>query len=64
MTSDVIDQAIKKLIDRYDIDADAALALITRLSTHAQEPVTELARRLIGTLQTHRTNQKTVPVRG
>jgi ANTAR domain len=46
MTSDVIDQAIEKLIDRYDIDADAALALITRLSTHSQQPVSDVARRL------------------
>jgi AmiR/NasT family two-component response regulator len=48
MTSDVIDQAIQNLMDRYDIDADAALALITRLSTHNQQPVTDVARRLIG----------------
>jgi AmiR/NasT family two-component response regulator len=49
MTSDVIDQAIENLIDRYDIHADAALALITRLSTHNQQPVTDVARRLIST---------------
>ena len=49
MTSDVTDQAIENLIDRYHIDADAELALITRLSTHNQQPVTDVARRLIGT---------------
>ena len=47
MTSDVVEQAIENLIDRYDIDA--ALALITRLSAHNQQPVTDVARRLIGT---------------
>ena len=49
MTSDVVEQAIENLIDRYHIDADAELALDTRLSTHNQQPVTDVARRLIGT---------------
>jgi hypothetical protein len=52
MTSDVVEQAIENLIDRYDIDA--ALALITRLSAHNQQPVTDVARRRVGTTQTHR----------
>jgi len=50
MTSDVIDQAIENLINRYDIDVDAALALITRLSTHNQQSVTDVARQLNETL--------------
>ena len=49
MTSDVIDQAIENLIDHYDIDADAAFASSRRLSTRNQEPVTDVARRLIET---------------
>ena len=49
MTSDVIDQAIENLIDRDDVDADATLALIRRLSTHNHQSVTDVARRLIGT---------------
>jgi len=49
MTEDQVEQAIADLIERYGIDADAALALITRLSMYYEQPATEVVRRLSST---------------
>ncbi len=44
---DVITQATELVMRRYNIDADAARALVRQLSTHQQQPVTDVARTLI-----------------
>ena len=44
---DMFAQAIPLVMRRYNIDADAARALITQLSTHEQQPMADVARALI-----------------
>jgi hypothetical protein len=44
---DVITQATELVMRQYNIDADAALALVTQLSTHQQQPMTDVARALV-----------------
>jgi putative methionine-R-sulfoxide reductase with GAF domain len=47
MTDDEINLATGVVMQRYDIDADAARSLLMRLSRHYQHPVIDIARRLI-----------------
>ena len=47
MTDDVITRTTELLMRRYNIDADAAQALVMQLSTHQQQPMTDVARALI-----------------
>ncbi|HWF70114.1 MAG TPA: GAF and ANTAR domain-containing protein [Mycobacterium sp.] len=47
MTDDAINRAIDVLVQRCDINAEAARSLLTRLSTYYQQPVIAVARRLI-----------------
>jgi len=49
MTDDVINQPIEILMQPHEIDADAAQSLRSRLSTHYQQPVTDVARGPIST---------------
>ena len=47
MRDDVITRATELVMGRYHIDADAAQALVMQLSTHQQQPMTDVARALI-----------------
>ncbi len=47
MPDDLISQAIALTMLRYNIDADAAQALVMQLSTHQEQPMTDVARALI-----------------
>jgi putative methionine-R-sulfoxide reductase with GAF domain len=55
MTDDVITQATELVMRRYNIDADAAQALVMQLSTHQQQPMTDVARALIAKFSAHTT---------
>jgi hypothetical protein len=44
MPDDLISQAIALTMLRYNIDVDAAQALVMQLSTHQQQPMTDGAR--------------------
>jgi len=49
MTNDEMNRAIDVAMQRYDINAEAARSLLTRLSTYYQQPVIDVARRLTAT---------------
>ena len=49
---DVITQATALVMRRYNIDADAAQALVRQLSTHQQLPITDVAHALIARFST------------
>ena len=55
MTDDVITRTTELLMRRYHIDADAAQALVMQLSTHQQQPMTDVARALIAKFSAPRT---------
>jgi hypothetical protein len=45
---DVIGQAKGMLMERYDVDAESAFSLLTKLSQDSNVPLVEVARRLVG----------------
>jgi putative methionine-R-sulfoxide reductase with GAF domain len=55
MPDDLISQAIALTMHRYNIDADAAQALVMQRSTHQQQPTTDVAGAVVAKFSTHTT---------